>query len=290
MKKLTLEDFLQKALEVHGSKYDYSKVNYTSSQIKITIICSEHGEFEQTPNNHLQGFGCSKCKYAKFSLNRSFTKEQFIEKAKNIHRDKYNYDKVIYKGIYDKVSIVCPKHGEFQQTPNNHLAGSGCSKCSGNYRYSTEEFIRKAKLLHEDRYDYTETIYKELKLPINIKCPVHGSFSQRPDVHLRGSGCSECDNDNRRNGKNVFIEKSKAVHRNKYNYSKVIYINKETKVTITCPVHGDFEQRPGSHIRGCGCNKCGEYNTRLPKEDFIKKAKLIHDNRYDYSKVNYCLL
>lgn len=151
----------------------------------------------------------------------------------------------------------------------------------------TITFVEKAKSVHGSKYDYSGVIYVNSKTKVIIKCPFHGSFYQRPDSHLAERGCSECDNDSRRASKEEFIKRARLVHGDKYDYSKVEYVNKETKVTITCPLHGDFYQRPGSHLANCGCNKCGEYRTRLTQDEFILKAKQKHGNRYNYDKVSY---
>lgn len=126
MRRKTTEEFIERARKVHGEKYDYSKVKYVNNCTKVCIICPEHGEFWQTPNDHLSGRGCPKCALEKFRSNT----EEFIEEAKKIHGDKYDYSKVNYINNYTKVCIICPEHGEFWQTPSNHLSGRGCSICS----------------------------------------------------------------------------------------------------------------------------------------------------------------
>lgn len=127
--RLTTEEFISKAKQIHNDKYDYSNVNYVNKHTKVCIVCPEHGEFWQSPNNHLSGNGCPKC-----WKNRNFTSKlsntsSFIERAIGIHNNKYDYSKVNYTHSLSKVCIVCPKHGEFWQTPNMHLHGQGCPKC-----------------------------------------------------------------------------------------------------------------------------------------------------------------
>ena len=133
------QTFIEKANKIHNNKYDYSKVVYKNNREKIIIICPIHGEFYQRPSNHLEGRGCHAC--GGF-LKR--TTEEFVEKAKKIHGDKYNYSKVDYKGVLEKITIVCPIHGEFNQFPFHHLSGSGCPIC-GLQKATTEEFIEKKK-------------------------------------------------------------------------------------------------------------------------------------------------
>ena len=112
-------NFIEKAKAVHGDKYDYSKVEYVKAKEKVCIICQEHGEFWQTPNNHLRGEGCPFCYGSK-----KLTTEEFISKAKQIHGNKYDYSNVNYVNKYTKVCIICPEHGEFWQKPSNHLKGN----------------------------------------------------------------------------------------------------------------------------------------------------------------------
>lgn len=187
MKKVTTEDFIKKAREIHGDKYDYSKVEYIKRNQKVCIICPVHGEFWQTPGNHLCGNGCSECSGKKKS-----NTEDFIKKAKEIHGDRYDYSKVNYVNNETPVCIICPEHGEFWQTPYNHIKGCGCQKCAGVIKSNTEEFVKKAKEIHGDRYDYSNVNYTNSHTVVQIICPEHGEFLQQPTNHLRGCGCPYC--------------------------------------------------------------------------------------------------
>ena len=211
--------------------------------------------------------------------------EQFIEKARKVHGDKYDYSKVNYVNSSTKVTIICPIHGEFEQTPNKHLLGQGCPKCAGGIKLTTKNFIEKARKVHGDKYDYSKVNYVNNRTKVIIICPEHGEFEQTPASHLTGSGCPMCVG-GIKFSKEQFIEKAREVHGDKYNYSKVNYINANTKVIIICPEHGEFEQTPGSHLYGQGCPKCAN-NIKLTTEQFIEKAKEVHGDKYDYSKVNY---
>ena len=129
-KQLNTEQFIEKARKIHGDKYDYSKVEYKNTEIKVCIICSKHGEFYQSPHDHLAGKGCKLCAIEEIKQKRRFSTEQFIEKARKIHGDKYDYSKVEYVGNHKKVSIICKKCGKiFFQTPHNHLSGQDCPNC-----------------------------------------------------------------------------------------------------------------------------------------------------------------
>ena len=295
MKKLTTEQWIQKARAVHGDKYDYSKVDYKGSMSKICIICPEHGEFWQRPGDHInKKCECPKCGNINRGKNQKLTTQEFIEKSKKIHGDKYDYSKVIYNGAHEKVCIICPEHGEFWQTPNNHLNGQNCPKCALieqgiNKRKTTEQFIKEAKEIHGDKYDYSKVAYINSQTKVEIICPKHGSFQQTPFIHLRGSGCPECSLENvvKQNLKTTeeFVEEAKLIHGLFYDYSKVEYSGCHNKVKIICPIHGEFEQRAYAHLQGQGCPKCA--NKNITTEEFIKKAIKIHGNKYKYDKVNY---
>lgn len=128
-KRVTMEEFIAKAIEVHGDKYNYNKVNYVNSKTKITITCNEHADFEQKPYNHLIGQGCPECGKLKSTEAKKNTQEEFITRSEIMHKSKYLYNKVNYLGTDTKVTITCPIHGDFQQTPHNHSKGVGCNEC-----------------------------------------------------------------------------------------------------------------------------------------------------------------
>lgn len=186
-KKLTTGEFIEKAKRVHGDRYDYSRVEYKEAIGKVCIICPEHGEFWQAAREHYGGAGCQKC-----IGKAKHTVESFVQKAKEIHGDKYDYSKIEYKNSKEKVCIICPKHGEFCQTPNAHLRGSGCPKCAKNVSLTTQTFIKKAKEIHGGKYDYSKAEYKRSSDMALIICPEHGEFWQRPYCHLQGDGCPKC--------------------------------------------------------------------------------------------------
>lgn len=188
----TREQFIKDAKAIHGNKYDYSKVEYKGNKTNIKIICPIHGEFEQRPENHLHGFGCKKC-----SSKYSYTKEEWIENAKSIHGDKYDYSKTSYKNTHTKVKIICPKHGEFKQYPTDHINGCGCQKCraeklSQDYTSNSIEFIKKAIKIHGSKYSYDNVIYIDAHTDVFITCSTHGDFKQSPNAHLNGCGCPRC--------------------------------------------------------------------------------------------------
>lgn len=191
MKKLTQQEFLNRAKSIHGYTYDYSKSIYIRREDKVIIICRKHGEFMQRPQHHLIGkSGCPKCAHDK--LRGSL--EEFIDRSKKIHGDEYDYSKVVYVNNYTPVKIICKKHGEFQQAPDNHMrAGFGCKFCYQHQLCTTELFIEKSKKVHGDLYNYSKVDYKSDGEKVEIVCKKHGSFWQRARDHFRsGQGCPLC--------------------------------------------------------------------------------------------------
>lgn len=200
----------------------------------------------------------------------------FIKRAKEIHNDKYDYSKVDYVNSYTKICIICPEHGEFWQQPRKHLDGQGCTKCKKLYHYTSEEYIDKVNCIHNNRYDYSKTNYVNAKTLIKIICPEHGEFLIRPDHHLDGEGCKLCADKNKSKSTLKFIEESKTIHKDKYDYSKVVYKNCYTPVCIICPKHGEFYQIPQKHLLGCGCQSC--QNSSL--ENTVYKSLI--DNKINF--------
>ena len=213
--KMTTESFIAKSKEVFGERYDYSKtdVNDKDEKGRVLIICPKHGEFRQNPYSHLHGHGCSKCGSEKGGETQSITTEKFIEKARKVHGGKYDYSQTVYTGCYDKVDIICPKHGKFSQVAYSHLEGHGCRKCANEFMTginlsNTEEFIKKAKEIHGDENDYSLVDYKGAKEPVMIKCKKGHIYYQMPNKHLSGHACPYCTSNVSRQEKEItdFVE------------------------------------------------------------------------------------
>ena len=313
-KKLSKEQFIDRAREIHGDKYDYSKVDYIDNQTKVCIICPIHGEFWQAPRNHLAHYGCKKCAIDKAALSTRMTKEKFIENARKVHGDKYDYSKVEYINSETKVCIICPKHGEFWQAPTRHLNSLGCKNCANDHkkqirRMTNEEFKNKINEKYGNKFNLENTKYINSRTKIKVTCQIHGEIEIFPRT-LLDCGCPKCNKENRiikkkekinkiiklkneikQKKKNVLIENFHNVHGDKYDYSKINFINMSTKICIGCPTHGDFWQIPRNHLNGHGCPLCARENiknkNKQTKEEFIKKAQTIHGSKYDYSKVEY---
>ena len=293
LKKKTTEEFIKKARTIHGDKYDYSKAKYVNAISKICIVCPTHGEFWQRPFIHLSSKGCPICGIEKRIIKKTKTTEQFIEEAKKVHGDKYDYSKVEYNGCFKKICIICPEHGEFWQTPDLHLQGKGCRKCgyeknSINRTKAFEQFVNEARQLHGDKYDYSMVEYKGCETKVCIICPIHGEFWQTPSNHIHGRGCKKCSKElqqmpnleRNKKAKSTFIEKSRKIHNDKYDYSKVEYVNSHTKVCIICPEHGEFWQTPSNHLNNKGCPSCNESKLEQNVRNTLEENKI----EYIYQK------
>lgn len=290
-KKLTSEEFIKRSKKIHGNEFNYSKVDYKTSKIKVIIICKVHGEFLQRPNSHLRGDKCRKCQSLINSIKSRSTTKEFIKRSKLIHGNKYDYNDVEYIGVHFNVNIICKKHGNFSQPPHTHLRGNGCPKCGtidgvNNQKITNDAFIKKLKSIHGNKYDYSKVIYVDYQTNIKIICKVHGEFSQRPSVHLVGNGCVKCSRiisaNTQKCSDDDFIKKSKKIHGNKYNYYKMQYKNAHSKIDIICSKHGIFSQTPSSHLKGSGCPVCNSSKGELIINEYLVKNNIKFNNEYKF--------
>ena len=195
--KLTQEDFIARCMRLHGNNYDYSETVYTSTGSPVLVGCPKHGIFSQTASSHVRGFGCAKCGNEAHAVKNLTPVDAFVEKANFLHKNKYDYSNVTYTNLHQKISIVCPIHGEFKQTGKEHLKGCGCKKCGTKnvalkLASTTEDFIVKARKIHGNKYEYNKVNYIGKANHVTITCPTHGDFDQRPNGHLDGNGCPSC--------------------------------------------------------------------------------------------------
>lgn len=305
MKAYTTDFFIERAKNVYGDKYDYSKTIYINTETPLTITCPNHGEFKIRPLKFLQGRECKSCKTKTTKNTYKLTTEQFVEKAQLIHGDKYDYSKVSYVNQKTKIVLICKKHGEFEVVPNYHLTDRcGCKFCAKESikektSYTTEKFIEEAKKIHGNKYNYHKVKYINYNTKVIIICTKHGDFEISPLHHINSkSGCQKC-------GYNVlslkstytqeeFTNKAKETHGEKYDYSLVKYTDSKIKVNIICKKHGEFKQMPAMHLQGQGCPNCvnsmGEneifylltknnikFNTQHKFDNCVHKRKLPFD-------------
>ena len=285
--KLTTTQFIEKARNIHGNKYDYSKVEYINSQTKVCIICNECGnEFWQIPSSHLRGSGCKNCFKIKIRKLRKKSQEQFIKEINEIYEKKYDTSFVEYINDHTKVKLICHKkdkngieHGEFNITPNSLLNGESCPKCG--YETTQEynkkinekcknEFKNRIDELYNKQYDLSKVEYINANQKVCVICHEkdkngieHGEFWQTPSKLLNGHACKKCANERRRkklsDTMDNFIKKAQLIHGKTYIYfPDAVYINNHTVVPIKCKKHGIFLQKPNLHLNGCGCPYCKE--------------------------------
>ncbi|HIG40336.1 MAG TPA: DUF723 domain-containing protein [Gammaproteobacteria bacterium] len=278
---LTGKDALRRFREMHGEKYDYSKVAFKNSRSKVTIVCPEHGPFHQVASSHWEGRGCSKCAgVAEVSW------EQMTARFESIHQGKYDYSKANYNGLKKTVTIICAEHGPFKQLAESHASGHGCRACVGLLPPNRDEVLERFRKAHGNRYGYSKMVYLNTKAKVKIICPEHGDFEQSPSGHWGGEGCPKCAN------KNLTWEEAlqrfKDVHGNRYRYSraKEMFRVLKDKLTITCPEHGVFEQIGSEHAAGRGCWQCSGY-APLTRDEAIDRFRAVHGDSYDYSLATY---
>lgn len=289
-RKHTFNQFVLKAKHIHSTNYTYPlpKIPFDLHS-PIEIICKLHGPFNQKPESHLSGHGCPFCGHEKGSSSRRYTTDEFIKKASAIHNNRYNYSKAVYKGIFTPVIIICPIHGEFQQSPSSHQK-HGCPICtkeakSETHGWTLDSFISKANRVHNNKYDYSLTCYINAKSKVTIICKTHGTFQQSPDSHLRGSGCPKCHRIRQSFSQSTsfqsFLSKAKEIHGNRYNYDKSssTYKNLSEKVTITCKYHGDFHQIAEGHIKGRGCPSCSESWAEREIANWLDQCNLVFERQ-----------
>jgi len=211
------------------------------------------------------------------------TTKSFIEKAQDIHKEVYDYSQVEYKKAHTNVTIICKKHGPFQQRPDAHIhQKQGCPICGlANRRTpnkkTTEQFILEAKNKWGDKYDYTNTVYVNKQTKLKYVCSKHGEIEQKPFLHIK-SGCQFCNGRGiSRHSKTSFVNIANEIHKNRYDYSKTKFLRMTDDINITCHKHGEFIQRAGNHIHlKNGCPHCARLLTTSKAEKEI--AAFVKEN------------
>jgi very-short-patch-repair endonuclease len=311
-----INDFIKKSNIKHNNKYSYEKSIYINWKTPLIILCNEHGEFIKTPNEHLNGTGCLKCKKIEKEKNLidkkklvsdqhiskiQNKKENFIKISENLHMKKYDYSLVEYTAVNKKVKIICKEHGIFEKTPHHHKNGQGCPECSyinkiGNIRKDTKSFILICQKKHSNYYKYDKTIYSGHNKKVIITCPKHGYFEQLPYYHSIGGGCKHCSTGgngkggrgNKNSGRHFkytndeFIKICNEVHSNKYDYDKCNFEGVKKNIIVICDKHGEFNINSYNHKNGQGCQICSMNDKSMNIEEFLVKTKDIHKERYSY--------
>jgi hypothetical protein len=196
---------------------------------------------------------------------KKLSNKEIIGRIKEKYGDKYDYSKINYQGSEKKITLICKKHGDFEITFGNLMNGRGCPKCkfeklSKLFKSNTDDFIKKAKKVHGDKYDYSNVEYIKNDVNVLIGCKKHGYFKQLPLNHLQGEGCPKCRYEELSKNKTLtnkeYIERCKKIHGNIYDYSKTNYQGTSKNVIVICPKHGEFKINAWNHLNGCGCQKC----------------------------------
>lgn len=221
---------------------------------------------------------CHQSDYQENGHSIRMTQDEFIRRSKATHGDRYDYSKSVYTRSDRKITITCKIHGDFNQLAISHYSGSGCFKCNRVRNIGTAEFVRRAKKVHGNKFDYSLSEYKSAQTRVKIRCnKCLTVFEQRPADHWSGFGCSVCSG-NASPTTEQFIERARKVHGNKYDYSKTVYTKALAKVIITCPEHGDFEQKASSHVNHrSGCKECSFELQGWGRSDYVRLCKSKHN-------------
>jgi hypothetical protein len=296
--KLTEHEIILRFEEVHGTgTYDYSHLGYKNTNTLVTIRCPRHNiGFKQAIRKHLAGHGCPECAKDKAKLPKIYH-EEYVARSRNKHGLKYEYVEN-FKGTAIPISILCPEHGIFKQSPNSHWLGRGCPECGkktmGRRKWTAEKFENTAKEIHSNKYSYSLTGFSSLQSYITITCPEHGAFRQIAKLHItkrNPQGCPKCgqviSNDKRRTPVENIIHQAVSIHGNRYDYSRINYRTMLEPVEIICPKHGSFYQRMSDHLYNkCGCPSC--YNFVSKGEDEV--AEWIKSLGYEVERNNRSFL
>lgn len=302
------EAMINNQIAPFSSTTNFSFFKFVNTRTKAIYYCNiHHRKFEMLPTNFWNGHGCPDC--AKLRRIEAFPKtfkmkirksnEQVISEFQKIHGiDKYDYSKVNYTKNNVKVEIICKKqnHGVFLQTPNKHLLGRGCPICANatrndNNKMTLDDFIKISNEIHNNFYDYSESIYKGALSYIDIICPEHGKFKQKVSDHIRGHGCKYCAQTSNRlklfKTTSDIIDRAHEIHGDFYDYSKVDYKGINEPITIICPIHKEFSQIAHAHLRGAGCPKCNKSKGEKFVSKILDKLNIKYKEQYKFQDCKF---
>ena len=277
MKKSSIETFIARAKEIYGDLYTYPEgQEYKGNKVHLQIECREHGIFSKAPQEFLnKKQGCNVCGNSRKNAARKLDP---IKALQELTITFPSYENFRFDGEYkhntQKVMFKCPEHGEQAVILSFMRLGVGCPVCNiiaglEKRRMKPEEFIKRATIVHSDRYDYSKTKYVKSTSKVIIGCVQHGDFEQEAESHLLGIGCAKCFFDSRKEVVLPFEEfKARAIlaHKTKYTYAEETYKGTSERICITCPNHGQFWQLCNSHTAGSGCPKCSATGSKGQKE------------------------
>lgn len=278
---LTTDEFIANSQSKFGNRFDYHKTKYLRKDVALILTCRYHGDIVLTPDQHRWSkHGCLQCD---FEVPRAIARKKVLQKAKELHKNKYDYSRVVFVNVSDKVEILCPIHGSFWQSLYDHTTrGAGCPTCAGEgNKFYLKDFVAKASAVHGNQYDYSKVQYETNTSMVTITCPKHGDFIQRAASHLAGCKCKKCKTEETRLSTDTFVHNARLIHEDRYDYSKVVYHSNKKPVEIVCPIHGSFWQQPNNHISSrCGCRACMESKGEKAVELFLKKYGIDHIREY----------
>jgi len=288
-KRKTTKSFIEEANIIHNNFFDYSKTIYINAKTKVEIICPKHGIFQQTPNNHIsKKHKCKKCTDSKNKISLSKGNNNFIKESIKIYGSNFSYNKMNYTNNKSEIILICKKHGDIITTPILHLKyKTGCVKCKDEElkENKTKNFIKDANLVHNNWYDYSKVIYINSKTKVDIICPKHGIFQQLMYSHIKGFGCKKC------SGYKIdyitFLKKANIVHNNKYIYQQKNINNNTDTINIICPKHGKFNQTINNHLNGKGCYKCKSSKGELKIENILNKYKIEYEQQKIFNDLKF---
>lgn len=281
------KNWLSDFISIHGDRYDYSKVIYKGSKVKVEIICKEHGSFFMKPNAHtVQRQGCSKC------TKKYNDKETFIESSVTIFGETYDYSKVEYIDSHTKVELICKEHNSFFMCPKEHInQKQGCPKCgkismSNKHRKEIDLLISQFIELNGDLYDYSKVEYKNTNTKVEIVCKEHGSFLQSPKSHINGNGCPKCSLSKGERKIMTYLDKMNIEYISEFRINdckdqiKLPFDFYLPKYNLCIEFDGEQHYRPVEYFGGVK-----EFNNQL-RRDYIKDMYCL-DNKISLIRISY---
>jgi very-short-patch-repair endonuclease len=286
-RKLSQIEYLEKVKNIHGEKYDYSKLIYLDSTSKVTLVCKKHGEFCLDARDVVRKKnprGCPKCGLIRKGLKKRISTNEFIKRSKIIHGDNYDYSKTEYVTSDKKVTITCKEHGDFEQSPFSHLDGIGCGVCSGRTIYNSNQAKQKIREVHGNKIDLSKFVYINKDYKSTLICPIHGEWKTSYGILVNAkSGCPKCGlitiGEKLKITKDEWLERCKIIHGDFYDYSNTNYIGFTEKVNIICLKHGEFLQSAYEHQRGKGCPTCSLSKGEKYILNFLEEKKIPYETQ-----------
>lgn len=291
-KPMTTDEYKELCIKKHGDTYILDGVEYVSMRDYVYPTCREHGVFKICAYDFAHIRGCPTCgrlnknKCENRKKPQKLTFDEFEEKANIIHNYKYKYIKDSFINMKLCMTMICPIHGEFTQPPSSHLRGCGCNKCGIESRtlkqtMTTDDYISKCRIVHNDKYIYTNTIYNGCYEDVEVICPIHGVFKQPAYSHLAGHGCKYCASEENAlkliKERDEFIRDAEIKHKEKNNdYSLVVYKGAKVPVEIICSKGHHYFQTPNKHLSGHGCQYCAKIvsSNEMEIHEFLKSINI----------------